>query len=139
MAVYTRDTDTLWILNDNLVDWSEFAGGGGGGDLLELEAGENLLAGTPVYVSANLVYAANNSTHPNIVGIVRTDVTTGLLAKLVTSGKLKLTGLTSGVPYFVGIGTITATPPNSGYLIRVGTAVKSDTLIVNIEEPILLV
>jgi len=137
MAVYTRDTQTVWILADDLVTWNEFSGGGGG-SLLELEAGEDLVAGTPVYTSANKAYAADSATNPHVLGLVRDDVLSTFMAKIVTTGSISLTGLTAGVPYFVGTGVITSTAPGSGSVIRVGTAVKSDTLIVNVEEPILL-
>lgn len=139
MAVYTRDTGTLWVLDSDLVTWIEFSGGGGGGGaLIELEAGEDLTPGTPVKVIANKVYAAT-SADPHIIGIIRDSVLTTFTAKVVTSGSITLAGLTAGSPYFVGSGAITLTAPSSGYITRVGTAVKSDTLIVNIEEPILLV
>lgn len=137
MAVYTRDTQTVWILADDLTTWNELAGGGSG-SLLELEAGEDLVAGTPVYASANKVFAASSASNPNVLGLVRDNVLNTFTAKIVTSGSITLAGLTAGVPYFVGTGVITSTAPSSGYVIRVGTAVKSDTLIVNVEEPILL-
>lgn len=138
MAVYTRDTGTLWVLADDMVTWNEFAGGGGSGALVEIEAGENLTPGTPVKVVANKVYAASSS-DPSVIGLVRDTVAATFTAKVVTSGSLVLAGLSAGSPYFVGAGVITLTAPSSGYVIRVGTAFKSDTLIVNIEEPILLV
>jgi hypothetical protein len=138
MAVFTRDTGTLWVLAADLLTWNEFAGGGGGATALTLEAGENLTAGTPVKVSANKVYAANAAVDPGVIGLIKTDVLSTFMAEIVNTGNMTLAGLSAGSPYFVGNGTISLTPPSSGYVIRVGTAVKSDTLVVNIEEPILL-
>lgn len=138
MLVHTQDDGATWQLGSDLITWTAFSGGGASsGTVLDIEAGENLTPGTPVKVVANQVFAASY-TDPSIIGLVRDAVSATFTAKIVTSGSLALTGLTAGSPYFVGTLAITTSTPSSGYVIRVGTAVKSDTLIVNIEEPILL-
>jgi hypothetical protein len=105
---------------------------------LQLEAGEDLEAGTPVMVVGNKLYAADQMTNPHILGIIVTSVSTGFLATISTGGKLNLSGLVAGVPYYVGAGVITNVPPTSGYLIRVGMAATASVLLVEIEAPILL-
>ncbi len=112
--------------------------GSDGAGAFTIEAGEDLLAGTPVKVVANKVYAANQATDPLVVGLVQTNVLATFSATLITSGPFMLSGLTPATPYFVGAGIITTTCPSSGYVIRIGSAVSSTTLLVTIEEPILL-
>lgn len=47
-------------------------------------------------------------------------------------------GLTAGARYFLTTnGQITSTPPTNGYLFEVGTAEKTDTLIINFTRPII--
>ena len=105
---------------------------------LQLEAGEDLEAGTPVMAVANKLYAADQMTNPYILGIIVTSVGAGFLATICTGGRLNLSGLVAGVPYYVGAGVITNVPPTSGYLIRVGMAATASVLLVEIEAPILL-
>ena len=103
-----------------------------------LEAGENLSAGTPVKVVADKVYAVDQASDPTVVAVVRDTVLATFSAILITNGPVTLTGLTPATPYFAGFKSLTATCPSSGYVIRVGSAVSSTVLLVNIEEPILL-
>lgn len=105
---------------------------------ITLEAGENLVVGNPVWVNANKLYIADNITNFRVVGIVTTAALIGLPAVATTAGQVTLSGLTPNSPYFLGGGIITAIASASGYIIRMGQAVSSTALILNIEEPILL-
>lgn len=118
--------------------WVDVSGLSASANELELEAGEDLEAGTPVMVVGNKLYAADQMTNPYILGIIVTSVSAGFLATICTGGRLNLSGLVAGVPYYVGAGVITNVPPTSGYLIRVGMAATSSVLLVEIEAPILL-
>jgi hypothetical protein len=134
---------TMYQLGAGLTnnDWAEVTLGGGSStatNVLSLEAGENITLGAPVKVVLNKVYTAHASTDPLVIGLARDSVNVGLLASVQTYGNLTLGNLTPGVPYFVGEGTITPTAPSSGYVIRVGSSVTEDTLLLNIEEPIFL-
>ena len=134
---------TMYQLGAGLAntDWAEVTLGGGSStatNVISLEAGENLTLGAPVKVVLNKVYTAHASTDPLVIGLARDNVSVGLVASVQTSGNILLGGLTPGVPYFVGEGTITPTAPSSGYVIRVGSSVTEDTLLLNIEEPIFL-
>jgi hypothetical protein len=140
MWVRVLEDGKLYELGNDLLTWTEVTLGGAAstpGDLT-LEAGENIAIGTPVKVTANLVYAASNLTDPLVVGIARASALSGFLVTICTSGPVTLTGLTPNTPYFLGSGVIAAAPPVAGYVTRLGNAVSSTTLIVNIEEPILL-
>ena len=118
--------------------WGTVEGVGPPPTELSLEAGEDLTAGTPVKVNANKFYAASHATDPHVIGIVKTGVVAAQSVNVVTSGALTLSDLTPGSPYFLGVGVLTSTAPSSGYVVRLGTAVTSSVLLVNVEEPIYL-
>lgn len=118
--------------------WTDIPGIGTPSNHIQLEAGADMLAGTPVKVSGNLLQPADCATDPQIVGLLRQDATAGHPATAVTSGTLAVSGLVPGAPYYLRSGAIAATPPTSGYLIRIGQAVTASLLLINIEEPILL-
>lgn len=112
--------------------------GGSSGGTLTLQAGENLAVGDPVYVSANTFFKADNTTNFKSVGIVPTATLAGFSVMVTTSGAITLTGLTPNSFYFLGSGIITTVAPITGYVVRLGQAISSTTLLVNIEEGILL-
>ena len=111
---------------------------GAGTSAMTLEAGENLAVGDPVWVNANRFYLADNVMNFRVVGVVTTAALAGLLATATTSGQITLSGLTANTPYFLGGGIITSAVPASGYVVRIGQAVNSTVLLLNLEEPILL-
>lgn len=142
-SVITLDPDVL-IVEDTTVDIITVGILGPAGPpgtaagAFSLEAGEDLTAGDPVYVSANKLYVADNTTNFRVVGIAVADTLLGFSAEVALSGPVTLAGLSNGSPYYLGSGTITTAAPASGYVVRLGYAIGSTTLIVNIEEPILL-
>lgn len=103
-----------------------------------LEAGETLTAGAPVKVVSNKLYAASHVSDPLVLGILRADVTLGQSGTVVLSGLVALTGLTPESPYFLGVGVISTSAPASGYVTRIGRALSTSTLLVEVEDPILL-
>lgn len=106
--------------------------------ILTLGAGEDLIVGDPVYVSANLLYKADNVTNSRVIGVITVAALTGFLATVTISGKITLSGLTDATPYFLGNKVLTSTVPSSGKVIRMGTSISTTGFILNIEEPILL-
>jgi hypothetical protein len=109
-----------------------------GAAVLVLEAGEDLAVGDPVRVSTNKFYIADSTTNFRVVAVVTTAALTGLSATATLMGPAALSGLSAGSPYFLGAGIITTVAPASGYVIRLGQAVSDSTLLLNIEEPVLL-
>jgi len=108
-------------------------------DSLSLEAGESLVVGDPVYVSVNKFYKADSTTNPTVVGIISVAALATFIATATIAGKITLSGLTAGSPYFLASpSSISTTAPSSGYIIRLGRAVSTTVLLLNIEEPILL-
>lgn len=105
---------------------------------LSLEAGENLVVGDPVYVSANKFYKADHTLAAGCIGVITTAALVTGLAVATLSGIIPLTGLSAGSPYFLGVGVISVAAPISGYIIRLGKALSTTSLLLNVEEPILL-
>ena len=105
---------------------------------MSLEAGENITIGDPLYVSANKFYVADNIANFRVVAIAAATTTLGLICEGRTFGSVVLSGLSVGTPYFLGNLVIQNTPPVAGYVVRVGQAIRSDLLLVNIEDSILL-
>lgn len=107
-------------------------------DVLSRQAGEDLVVGDPVYISANLFYRADNITNARVVGVITLAALTGFSAVAATSGNITLSGLTDATPYFLGNKILTASVPTSGNIIRMGLAISTTDFVLNIEEPILL-
>jgi hypothetical protein len=105
---------------------------------ITLEAGENLTIGDTVKVSANKFYKATKS-DALIAGIIKATTLSTFPATAVFGGKIALSGLSAGSPYFAGAtSAISATAPTTEYVHRIGYALSSTILLVNIEEPTLL-
>ncbi len=109
-----------------------------GNTTIDIEAGEDLTIGDPVYVLNNKAYLADNVTNYKVIGIVQIAAQQTFMSTIVLNGSIQITGLSVGSPYYLGNKQITNIVPTSSYIVRLGTAIKSDILVVNIEEPILL-
>jgi len=120
------------------VDIDVVGGSAGSPNIIELEMGETLTQGTPVRIAANKLYAADNLTNFRVIGLLINDCEIGLLGSVETAGKIAVSGLIAGEPYYLGAGVITNTAPSTGYVIRVGQALTGTLFIVSIEPPILL-
>lgn len=86
-------------------------------------------------------YADNtNPFHANrIVGITESAVGIGVLTAVVTAGPIAgYDGLTFGQPIYVStIGTLTQTPPTTGFVQRIGTATSATDFVVQIQPAII--
>jgi hypothetical protein len=136
--VVVEDTDTVVVTIGQQGPPGPVGPVGAATQTLALEAGENLVLGDPVYVSANKLYIADNVTNFRVIGLVQTGATAGFIATVVITGGIDIGGLVVGSPYFLGSGIITNVVPSSSYVIRLGLSISSTTLLLNIEEPILL-
>ena len=138
MLAYVQSEGAYYTLQADLTTWVAFSGGGSAAQVLAKEAGEDLAVGDPVYVSVNKFYLADNVVSHAVIGVVTTGALTGFLASAVIAGSATLSGLSDGSPYFLGNKVISTAAPGSGNVVRVGRAISATTLLVNIEEPILL-
>ncbi len=115
---------------------------GEGAAALEVEAGENLSALQPIVVIDDLAYAADSSDashYGRVVGIASTAATSGNNVTIKTDGARiqdAFFDFDGGLVYVGPAGTLTETPPASGFCQSIATAVASDALIVQLGPPI---
>ena len=108
-----------------------------------LIAGESVDVGEVVKsVGGQLFLASNNETladAANVVGVVTTAAAIGFSADVTSSGEVSNPSwtLSDGLVYLGLNGQVTQTPPATGVFLKVGTAIDSTTLLVDIETPIL--
>jgi hypothetical protein len=104
-------------------------------------------AGDIVYIfSADNVKkaTANASGTTKAIAIATTAITNGTSGAYQTDGVLAgLIGLTAGATYFLsdatpGLLTVTAPTSVGSYVVRIGVAVSTTELLIDIQEPILL-
>lgn len=126
---------------------------GPGGDTFTAEAVVTLVAGEAVYVNGTAKAdksKADAGGTKRCRGLVSTGAAAGFAATIRSHGSLTLADwtaiagsatLTPNAPYYVSAataGAITSTPPTSGWITRVGTALSTTVLDVNPEPPIKL-
>lgn len=95
-------------------------------------------AGTPVCAIANRLHPADNITNFRVIGILASDVAAEYPGVVVYHGLVSIPGLLSGYDYYLGNGVIQTTPPTSGRVIQVGTAITESMFNVNVRVSILL-
>lgn len=149
MAVYTRDTDKLWILNDDLTTWTEFVPGGSqvaNNTVVTLLAGESLSQNRVVSADSNGKAVLSDQTSvASAYGALGVTMTSGALdeeVQVVTDGVMDNPSWswTQNAPvYLNGLGLMTQTAPTSGVLLQVATAVSATRIIVGIKMPLVLV
>jgi hypothetical protein len=114
--------------------------GPAGGTSITLTAPRDL--GGNRVVLANLDYADSSltSTAGKAIGITSGAVASGHVATIIVSNELDgFFGFTIGQPVFLSTnGTVSQTLPLSGYIQKVGVAVTSTILLVNISDPIII-
>lgn len=139
------------VLSWNGTSWINIISSGGT-NYLYVEAGEDLSKGQVVYIAGDeKVYKADNTTLGayKIVGIVSADTAISTVANILThTQKIAIADwnmvagtatLTPATTYFLGLAGQIASiaPSNSGQtVIRVGRAISSDTLMIDIGEAI---
>ena len=105
----------------------------------------------PVSISAaDTVVAASAVNRPNVIGVMTGSVASGASGGVMSGGGMVATtaewdaitgqtgGLTPGVTYFLGSPGLTTTVPTVDFLTRVGVAINSTRLELNISRPIRL-
>jgi len=118
------------------------------------EAGVDVKIGYPLYLSSGLVYPAqaNAAGSAQVVGVSIEDVSAGVGCTYITEGSVTRAdwtdvsgsvSLSSGATYYLDpstAGRITTTSPTASgqYVVRIGRAVNTTTLDIEIELPIRL-
>lgn len=120
--------------------------------VLENGGAVELVICTPVYISASeAVDVADSGTLPNVIGVATELISVDATGIIQTDGKITATtaewdartgqtgGLTPGATYFLGEwGALTAIPPTTGFLTRLGIAITPMDLEIKISRPIRL-
>lgn len=117
--------------------------GGTAGSFLSMTAGAAVSALRVVRANGagEAVYADHATGYDGVVGITTTAVSMGALVTIQYGEALSdgSWAWTPGQPIFLGVnGVLTATAPSSGAVVRVGRAVSATKIIVEIEQPIVL-
>ncbi len=111
---------------------------------IQLSAGATISATTAVAAINGLLYPANSLDVNQINNVLGMSTNGGVAGTLISFQQTGIIGLpswnfTPGNPVFVGTtGPVTQTPPTSGFLQILGTALTSKTMILNIQPPVLL-
>lgn len=91
-------------------------------------------------VLANLLYADSSdiSTVGLLLGVTQGAAAVGSYVSVVSIGILNgFSGLTQYMPIYLStLGSITQVPPTVGYMQRLGVAISSDSIYINISPPI---
>lgn len=108
-------------------------------------AGQNLSSGNLLMLGDDARVYKNDPTdeanYGRAIGFAKMAVVTGEDEEVITEGVYVEGGfgLTPGAVYYAGLnGSITATPPEAGMSQVVGVAKDADTLVIEIQEPIIL-
>ena len=111
-----------------------------GGTAIELIAGIDLGGNRVVTGEAGYADSSDLATISRAVGITVGAATAGSPVNIVASGELDgFFGLTVNTPVFLSTnGTLTHTAPVAGYIQRIGVAVSSTKILINIQEPLAL-
>lgn len=102
-----------------------------------IDCAGSVVVGDFVYVdAADHVAKVTNNTQPNVVGVViaKNTITNCTIANI---GKVSVfSGLSFNNRYFISTtGTLTTTPPATGYVIPVGLALSSTSIMLNFQIP----
>ena len=122
-------------------------GSGGAGpsnpNILEFTAAISISALRPVKLDAsgNLIYASNDTyENAQMIGISTTSGLAGSTISVLTFGELQDAFFSFSIDenIYLGSNVITNAVPTSGVYLRVGKAIKTDTIFIDIEETIIL-
>lgn len=123
-------------------EWLEsLKGESGAGNILSRPAGENISGNRLVYVLNGEVFYYDPEGPYEPTGVSINAALTGDDVDVVMFGPANVPGwgLTPGTMYYAGPnGVISDTPAVAGRVQQIGTAEDSDTLFVNIQQPIIL-
>ncbi len=124
-------------------------------DYYDAEADSTIIIGNPLYLTAAghvITAQANSSVTAQVAGLSITDTSIGETCQFLSEGRIErsdwtsvagVTNLSAGVFYYLDpavAGHITSTAPTSAgqYVVRLGRAIDTTTLDIEIELPILL-
>ena len=120
----------------------DLGGGTSSDNIWTISAGEDLIFGTFVAIQPNgTLTKADSSVDPAVAGVALENKITGQLTDFLTQGKFinMSWNLIPGATYFLSTnGSMSITPPNTGWVIKLGKAMTPTGLDLNIQPPIKL-
>jgi hypothetical protein len=117
-------------------------GAPGSNVVLAMTAGETLGGQRVVRTSGATAMYANSSTQAHaqaVIGITTGAATSGAAVTVQSEGQMTdpSFSFTAGLPvYLNGNGTMSNTPPSSGFILQVAVAISATTIAINIKQPI---
>ena len=113
---------------------------GGGQELIDINAAENLPAFAMVTVNGNIADSSNVAHYGKVVGMTTIAVLSGNIASLVDDDEVTnpLWSWSAGQKLFLNGTSLSTTPPSSGFCQMVAVARNNTTVVMRIEIPILL-
>ena len=124
-----------------VVEFEKFVSGPSGDALLQRQAGENISALRAVYELSNQVFYLDPADSDHIellLGISFTSATAGQLLSVQRSGVMDDSGWSwiPGPVWLGSNGTLTQSPPATGYDVRIGAAVSATRITLNLQDAI---
>ena len=107
-------------------------------------ASENIGGHTVVIMTSGGIAKASSDTVPHaskVLGITYSSVTTGNSVQVVTAGDITeptWSWVAGNAIYLSTNGTLTQTPPTSGFILQLGTALTATSMNLNLRFPIIL-
>ena len=120
----------------------DLSGVGGGGDTIQMVLAETATNNSVLCITASGVVNADKD-DPNKVKVVGFATASGnagnSIAVRVTAQQGGFVGLTAGDPIFLDVaGAVTQTVPTSGHAVRLGVALSTTDVLVELSQPIKL-
>jgi hypothetical protein len=145
LSLFSGENIALAVSGDAVTISATTGGGGGGGasDTVALTATQTISAFTCVSSAGGIVPASSSTTSQmgSILGLAINSAQTGQVVTVQTAGEVTYNGWawTAGAPLFLAAnGTLTATPPASGFLQVIAVAIAPTVVLVRPEMPILI-
>ena len=114
----------------------------GNPNVWNITASEDITISDLVFIQIDgTLKVADATLYPLVTGIALSSRSTGQLTDILTHGKYVNFdwSLTPGKPYYLGtMGTLSETPPTSGWVIEIGRAITTVGLSLEIRQPIKL-
>ena len=101
----------------------------------------NIPAFSPVISTGKVADSSNPSqSFGRVIGVASAAISSGSAGQVITSGLVTnpLWSWTTGDPIFVNGTSLASTPPSSGFVQQIGTALTPTSIVVSITDPVLL-
>jgi len=112
-----------------------------GSSLNTIVAAENIPANSPITSQGKVADSSALSAFQKVIGITKDSILSGFSGRFVSTGRIvKNSGWNwiSGQVIFLNGTALSPTPPSSGFIQKIGAACAADSILLEINEPILI-